>query len=477
MRSVNLVLKLQREAQFIIPMKLLLLLAFTAICLTANATTYYVAANGDDANNGTSPSTPWKSINKINSTSFAPGDVILFRRGDTWREQLNLSSSGSAGNPITFSAYGTGEDPIINGADIITGWTRSSGNIWSVRNPNVTPTRAAVAIDGVVYNEVTSMGELNSANEYFISSGVVYVWSSTDPNTRKAEVSKRDYCIVADAYKKIHHVNFDHLQAWYAGNAGLALYGTEGQQFPGYCIVDHCNFYGNRLHSCVAYDGHANDIFRNSSATYNGNGFYAWGSDNLTISNCRTAHNTKHTVMPNFTDGHGYGAYRANNWIVENCVSDDDDDAIHTDAGSTAANAIIRYNKIYNARPGSPGIGVGSLAAGATIKIYYNLIVNASGEGFSTYTQNKGTIQFYNNTIYLDQNSGTTGLVYLGYGDNFDFKNNIFMRDGGNMKALFGIVRSGMPKSNYNLFFQSNTTANPIKFQNGQTNYRTLAEW
>ncbi len=99
----------------------------------ANGTTYYVDncdVTGNDTNNGTSVSTPWLTINKVNTSSFNAGDSILFRKGCTWREQLTVPSSGSAGSPITFGAYGTGDDPIINGADLITpgtSWTASAG--------------------------------------------------------------------------------------------------------------------------------------------------------------------------------------------------------------------------------------------------------------------------------------------------------------------------------------------------------------
>jgi len=51
--------------------------------------TYYVdATHGKDSNNGPSPSTPWKTIAKVNVSSFKPGDQILFKRGEVWREQF-----------------------------------------------------------------------------------------------------------------------------------------------------------------------------------------------------------------------------------------------------------------------------------------------------------------------------------------------------------------------------------------------------
>ena len=62
------------------------------------STTYYVdASNGNDSNSGTSQSTAWKTISKVNSMSFQPGDQILFKRGEQWREKLQIPSSGASG--------------------------------------------------------------------------------------------------------------------------------------------------------------------------------------------------------------------------------------------------------------------------------------------------------------------------------------------------------------------------------------------
>jgi parallel beta-helix repeat protein len=89
----------------------------------ANAATYYVdAVNGKDTNTGTSISAPWKSIAKVNSFSFKPGDNVLFKRGTTWKEQLTVKQSGTSSAPITFGAYGSGSAPLIDG-----GLTREYG--------------------------------------------------------------------------------------------------------------------------------------------------------------------------------------------------------------------------------------------------------------------------------------------------------------------------------------------------------------
>jgi parallel beta-helix repeat protein len=81
------------------------------------AATYYVdVVNGRDSNSGTSVSSPWKTIAKVNSFTFRAGDNIYFKRGLTWKEQLTVKQSGTSSAPITFGAYGTGNRPVIDGS-------------------------------------------------------------------------------------------------------------------------------------------------------------------------------------------------------------------------------------------------------------------------------------------------------------------------------------------------------------------------
>jgi len=85
--------------------------------------TYYVdSVNGSDSNPGTLAA-PWKTISKVNSTKLSPGQSVGFKRGGTWRETLTPGQSGTVGSPITFGAYGTGEQPILSGLDVVSSWT------------------------------------------------------------------------------------------------------------------------------------------------------------------------------------------------------------------------------------------------------------------------------------------------------------------------------------------------------------------
>ncbi len=69
--------------------------------------TFYVdSESGSDDLSGTSLETAWKSLKKINSMEFVPGDTIRLKRGSIWGTGLIIRSSGTADAPITVEAYG-----------------------------------------------------------------------------------------------------------------------------------------------------------------------------------------------------------------------------------------------------------------------------------------------------------------------------------------------------------------------------------
>jgi hypothetical protein len=80
-------------------------------------TTYYVdSVDGSDSNSGTSEALAWKSLSKVNATTFTQGDEILFKAGDSWDGQLYPKGSGASGAPIVIDKYGSSSSlPVING--------------------------------------------------------------------------------------------------------------------------------------------------------------------------------------------------------------------------------------------------------------------------------------------------------------------------------------------------------------------------
>ena len=81
---------------------------------SAAATSYYVnSISGSDSNSGTSPDRAWRSLSPVRSHPFAPGDTIHLSKGSSWSGGLVISRSGTQGNPITFTTYGSGNRPVI----------------------------------------------------------------------------------------------------------------------------------------------------------------------------------------------------------------------------------------------------------------------------------------------------------------------------------------------------------------------------
>ena len=131
----------------------------------AVGTTYYVDSGaGDDAGAGTSQGAPWRSLDKVNATSFAPGDSVLFKGGSTWRGSLTVTSSGAAGAPITVGSYGTGRARIDGAAAVTNTVTVRNARYVTVENLEVTNSAAITTsttdVHRGIYVEAKDMGEV-----------------------------------------------------------------------------------------------------------------------------------------------------------------------------------------------------------------------------------------------------------------------------------------------------------------------------
>lgn len=88
---------------------------------------YFDSENGNDFNNGLSPETAWKSVEKMQEIALQPGDNILFRRGGTFTGVMEISGKGHHDAHIVVDAYGTGNKPCISAPD---------GSLYAVRIRN-----------------------------------------------------------------------------------------------------------------------------------------------------------------------------------------------------------------------------------------------------------------------------------------------------------------------------------------------------
>jgi hypothetical protein len=159
----------------------------TMIGMSASAATYYVSSSGgSDANSGTSAGTAWQTIAHANGQTFAPGDSILFKRGDVWNESLIPPSSGSSGNPIVFDAYGTGAAPNLTGYYAVptTAWVLVTGNAWKAALP-ATYTTINFCLFGSIWGQKVAAlsSNLTAQWDFYLANGFVYVYSVGNPAT------------------------------------------------------------------------------------------------------------------------------------------------------------------------------------------------------------------------------------------------------------------------------------------------------
>lgn len=81
--------------------------------IKVTGTKYYVSSiNGNDDNDGLSPSTALKSLVAAAKLSLKAGDALLLERGSVFR----LTNSFNLKSGITYAAYGTGNKPAVYGS-------------------------------------------------------------------------------------------------------------------------------------------------------------------------------------------------------------------------------------------------------------------------------------------------------------------------------------------------------------------------
>lgn len=198
-----------------IPMRLPLSVLLLSCSLSLSATTYYVSANGNDLYTGTSATTPWKTVSRLRTASFTSGDQVLFRRGDTWREELDVPASS-----LTVGAYGTGARPILTGANLISsGWASAGTNVWSV-SLSIAPSQ--VWFGGALGSKMTAVSALKGLNQWIYSGNKLYVYSATNPSSAQVEASQRDFALAMD-YTSNVNVNSLHLSK---GNSFTVFVGS-----------------------------------------------------------------------------------------------------------------------------------------------------------------------------------------------------------------------------------------------------------
>ena len=421
--------------------------------------TYYVSTSGSDSNSGTSSSSPWKTISKINSVNLNPGDNVLFHGGQTFTGSLNIGSgdTGSSSSPVTFGSY-DGQATISSG--------KSTGAL--VNNAS------GIWFDNLQFVGTPGSGTQSGINFQGYSKGTYYT------NDRVEDCSISGY--------------------WYAGILIEGGYTNGG--FTGLEITNNTIF--NNVEAGIDSVGPSDTSILNPYVAYNqvynnyGDGYSTCTGNGIELGDVTGAMVEYNVAYENGSTGGiggvGIWAYDANDVTFQYNESYDnittkgtDGDGFDFDAN--VSNSIMQYNYAF----GNDGTGA-QLDQWQNNSDFTNDIVRFNVFQDNGRKNGYGNLEvwgkvlnsyLYNNVIYTTPgNSGSNSGIRVHnstipglYVDNVHFVNNIIDTSGG--AALINIPQSEAEGAQ-NLTFTGNvywTNGSAFKIIDGNTTVSSLASW
>ncbi|NIT03659.1 hypothetical protein GTO10_01845 [Candidatus Saccharibacteria bacterium] len=216
----------------------------------AAGTTYYVdATGGSDSNPGTSITTPWQTVAKVNAASLAPGDYIYFKRGETWVFATSTDRL-IARSGVTYGAYGSGNLPIIDGNGVSDGMLGMDVNNVRVEDIKFTNCYDACAQFirtnnvSVVDSEMSGAGNDNllfitDNTNVTVSGGKYY-----DPVRRVAGPQVTNIEIANGG----SNFTIDGVELYGAENAGISIHNHTGTDVPTNITINNVYSHNNTGH-------------------------------------------------------------------------------------------------------------------------------------------------------------------------------------------------------------------------------------
>jgi Secretion system C-terminal sorting domain len=453
------------------------------VSIYSHSASYYFSTSGLDTNDGSSPSSAWLSISKINDMTIQPGDKIYFRAGDTFEGNILLDSNDAndPSNPVLFTSYGTGRATIHTSGKELNGFKSYNTQGIVITNINfkgdgtsriVTSTGDSITAksnSGILFEStLTSISKLSSfyvKNVEVSQFGYIgiYFYQHDSDNASGFRNIRIDSALVHDVKEAGIMVycqeNISTQKSWQCYN--VSIKNSETYNVPGYEDNQHrgSGILISQTDSCIIERCIAHHTGMLNTNKGGPGGIWVWSTNNAVIQNCESHHNSSGTGG----DGLGFDLDGGcTNCTIQYCYSHDNDGAGYL------------LGQFTEARPWKNNI------------VRYNISENDSRTNNSSITVFKGKnctfngVKIYNNTVYNDRSpkhDNTTQAVFqisnwdIGIND-VEVYNNIF-QSGGNITTV-DIPSGYSAKFMGNLYF-SFMAANIFKYQ-GQT-YTGLKSW
>ncbi|MFB9327797.1 carbohydrate binding domain-containing protein [Paenibacillus aurantiacus] len=451
----------------------LFLFGLIGAAASAAAATYYVdATGGNDASPGTASNAAWKTLTKVNSVTFQPGDRILFKKGESWTGMLWPKGSGASGNPIVVDAYGTGNAPLFNGNGQEATVYLYNQEYWEIHNLEIINDNGASSKRSGIYVVNENSGTLNHI--YLVGNNIhdVYGNNVKDANgssgikvrTKAGSVPSNYNDVKIDGNTvgpRVDRTGIDlNSDFWCRPDAECT--GTYNW-YPSTKVLIQNNYVTdvggdgivpqNTSGAIVQYN--TVNGFNRRSGMVNA-GIWSYNADD-TIIQYNEAFNGKTTL-----DGQGFDIdYGQSRTIMQyNYSHDNEGGFMMVTQPGTAKNdgGIVRYNISQN-----DGARIFQLAGPITnVQIYNNTLYLGAGQTASPiYANSWGgypkSVAFYNNIFHLESAGTWYGLNTVA---NLTFNSN----------TIYGVHTAGEPSD------PNKSTANPLLASPGSGTGRLSVE-
>lgn len=400
-----------------------------------SATAYFVKNGGSDAAAGTSDALAWATIAKVNAKLFNPGDSVSFKRGSTWNEAtdaaLIASSSGTLGSPITYTAYGSGALPILDGQGTVAqGFTTSS--------------KAYIVVDSLNIKRNTTYGALfASCNTCSLTNSTI-----TDSGTHSVNVTAVSPLFIATGNTINTSAAFSMLgKAFNIASTSAALSTISSN------VIDLTQVLSTRNVSGIVCSASTIGCAANDNTITMAQGLQGIGIKSVSA----TGHTVGGQIIGNSITG-----------LNNNCTGCDGEALELTgDATHQVTGTLISGNFIKMGTPASDCMGLFN-ATGSIVS--YNWCIAGAGVNAGVHPSTGANSNFfYGNSLYLP---GTTYGFEATSGTGNDYQNNIVV--GSNYGFIFSAGGTGTFSSNIAF---SNPTANFSGGTNNGNNLTSDPKW
>jgi len=399
--------------------------SFSSRSATGGVTYYVDSMSGSDTHSGASPAAAWKTLGKINATTFAPGDTVLFKSGSAWTGQLWPKGSGKDGQPIRIDRYAGGAKPVIRAASgVENAVLLKNQEYWEINNLEITNHGEGTAVRRGVYVLAENCGELHHV---YLRHLTIHDVNGTDDNKVNGGIN---YNSIGDSKPsrfvdlRIEDNNIDRVDR--SGIFGWSTHWVRSKWYPSLGVSIRNNVLtdiGGDGIVVVATDGALVEYNVVGRANQRSAGYdvaiWAWSADN-TVVQYNEAYLTRGQ-----RDGEGF------------------------DSDWNSRNTIIQYNYSHDNEGGfllicnEGGDGVENIGNTGTI-VRYNISQNDHHRGINL----AGPINdshIYNNTIYVGKNEKVDLLLFSdwgGWSSKTYLYNNIFYVEGSGQFS-YAVSRAG----------------------------------